>query len=178
MPAGKPVEVKVAGKKNTVTFHDVLLGEVWVCSGQSNMQMTVKSAANAQHEIADATHLQIRLFTVPMKTSPKPMGDVEAYWNECTPYSVPNFSAVAYYFGTYLHGQLGVPIGLIDTSWGGTRIEPWTPPAGFHAVPAVTSILTNLEKHPPVVAPPVKSKKGKKRAQGRCSRLRLTCITR
>jgi sialate O-acetylesterase len=165
MPAGKPVEVKVAGKKNTVTFHDVLLGEVWVCSGQSNMQMSVKSAANAQHEIANSTHLQIRLFTVPMKTSPKPADDVEAYWNECTPYSSPNFSAVAYYFGTYLHAQLGVPIGLIDTSWGGTRIEPWTPPAGFRAVPAVTSILTDLEKHPPVVQLPVKSKKGKKRAQ-------------
>ncbi len=79
---------------------------------------------------------------------------------------MPSFSAVAYYFGRYLHEQLGVPIGLINTSWGGTLIEPWTPPVGFQSVPAVTSILTNLEKNPPVVPPPTKSRKGKKRAQG------------
>jgi sialate O-acetylesterase len=142
----KPVAVKVSGK-NTIDFHDVLVGEVWVCSGQSNMQMTVQSAANATKEIAESTQRQIRLFTVPRLAAEHPVDDVNAFWNECTPYSAPSFSAVAYYFGRYLHEQLGVPIGLIDSSWGGTRIEPWTPPVGFSSVPAVTSILTNLE-HP------------------------------
>src|SRR5580658_6909735 len=141
----KPVAVKVAGK-NTIELHDVLVGEVWVCSGQSNMQMAVNGVNNATKEIADSTHLQIRLFTVPMLAAAQPVDDIDAYWKECNPYSVPSFSAVAYFFGRSLHEQLGVPIGLIDTSWGGTLIEPWTPPVGFSSVPAVTSILTNLQK--------------------------------
>jgi sialate O-acetylesterase len=164
LSAGDPVEVKVAGK-NTITLHDVLIGEVWVCSGQSNMGMTVGGAADAAKEIAAAKHPQIRLFSVPLIPQDHPVDDVDGYWKECSPESVPNFSAVAYYFGRYLHEQLNVPIGLINTSWGGTRIEPWTPPAGFHAVPAVTSILTDLEKNPPVVPPKVKGKKGKKQRQ-------------
>jgi sialate O-acetylesterase len=141
----KPVAVKVVGK-NTIELHDVLVGEVWVCSGQSNMQMAVNSSNNAKKEIAESTHLQIRLFTVPMKASAQPLDDIDAYWKECNPYSVPSFTAVGYFFGRSLHQQLGVPIGLINTSWGGTRIEPWTPPVGFSSVPAVTSILTNLQK--------------------------------
>ncbi len=141
----KPVAVKVAGK-NTIELHDVLVGEVWVCSGQSNMQMTVAGVNNAKKEIAESTHLQIRLFTVPMLAAAQPVDDIDAYWKECNPYSVPSFSAVAYFFGRSLHEQLGVPIGLIDTSWGGTLIEPWTPPVGFTSVPSVTSILTNMQK--------------------------------
>jgi sialate O-acetylesterase len=167
LAAGNPVEVKVSGK-NTITLRDVLVGEVWVCSGQSNMGMTVQGAADAKQEIAAATHPQIRLFAVPLIPSAKPADDCDAYWKECTPESVPSFSAVAYYFGRQLHEKLGVPIGLINTSWGGTLIEPWTPPVGFQSVPAVTSILTNLEKNPPVVpqTKPRKNKKGKKVAAG------------
>jgi sialate O-acetylesterase len=164
LAAGHPIEVKVSGK-NTLTLRDVLVGEVWVCSGQSNMQMAVSQAADGKKEIAAATHPQIRLFTVPMLPSSEPLADVDAYWKECTPESIPSFSAVAYYFGRSLQEQLGVPIGLIDTSWGGTLIEPWTPPAGFRSVPAVASILTNLERRPPIQAP-VKSKKGKKGKKG------------
>jgi sialate O-acetylesterase len=165
LSAGSPVEVKVSGK-NTITLHDVLVGEVWVCSGQSNMGLTVQGAADAAKEIAAATHPQIRLFSVPLIPKVQPADDVDGYWKQCTPESVPSFSAVAYYFGRQLHEQLGVPIGLINTSWGGTRIEPWTPPVGFRSVPAVASILTDLEKNPPVVPPQVKSKKRKKAAQG------------
>jgi sialate O-acetylesterase len=160
----KPVVVKVAGK-NTIELHDVLVGEVWVCSGQSNMQMAVNGVNNAKKEIAESTHLQIRLFTVPMKASAEPLEDIDAYWKECNPYSVPSFSAVAYFFGRYLHEQLGVPIGLVDTSWGGTRIEPWTPPVGFSSVPAVTSILTNLQKDA-VAKKPMSTKKKNKWDQG------------
>ena len=167
LSAGSPVEVKVSGK-NTITLHDVLVGEVWVCSGQSNMGLTVQRAANAKKEIAAATHPQIRLFSVPLIPKAKPADDVDGYWKECTPESVPSFSAVAYYFGRYLHEQLGVPIGLINTSWGGTRIEPWTPPAGFHSVPAVASILTDLEKNPPVVTPAMKAKRRQRQKDGGC----------
>jgi sialate O-acetylesterase len=158
--SGKPVAMKVAGK-NTIELHDVLVGEVWVCSGQSNMQMAVAGVNNATKEIADSTHLQIRLFTVPMKASAQPLEDIDAYWKQCNPSSVPYFSAVAYFFGRSLHEQLGVPIGLIDTSWGGTRIEPWTPPVGFSSVPAVTSILTNLQKDESAKKPTAGKKKNK-----------------
>jgi len=145
LAAGNPIEVKVSGK-NTITLRDVLVGEVWVCSGQSNMQMAVQHAADGKKETAAATHPQIRLFTVPMLVATEPVDDVDAYWKECTPESIPSFSAVAYYFGRSLNEQLGVPIGLINTSWGGTRIEPWTPPVGFRAVPAVASIADDVEK--------------------------------
>jgi sialate O-acetylesterase len=161
MPASeKPAEVKVVGK-NTVTLHDVLVGEVWVCSGQSNMQFPLKACNNATKEIAESTHLDIRLFTVPMKASAQPLDDINAYWQECTPYSAPGFSGVAYFFGRSLHEQLGVPVGLINTSWGGTRIEPWTPPVGFTSVPAVTSILTNLQKDEAAKKPATNKKKNK-----------------
>ncbi len=142
---GEPVEIKVSGK-NTITLRDVLVGEVWICSGQSNMQWPVSLSTNAKKELADARHPQIRLFTVPMKTASHPEGDVDGYWKECTPETIPGFSAVAYFFGRELHKNLGVPVGLVNTSWGGTRIEPWTPPVGFRAVPAVASIADATEK--------------------------------
>jgi len=145
VPAGSPVEIKVSGK-NTLTLRDVLVGEVWVCSGQSNMQMSVIASNDGKKEVAEAKHPQIRLFTVPMRPATEPAADVDGYWQECTPETVPHFSGVAYFFGRYLHEQLGVPVGLINTSWGGTRIEPWTPPVGFQAVPAVASIPADSEK--------------------------------
>jgi sialate O-acetylesterase len=141
----KPVAVKVAAK-NTIELHGVLVGEVWVCSGQSNMQFSLNACIDANKEIAESTHPHIRLFVVPLRAEAKPKDDVDASWRECNPKTSPQFSGVAYFFGRQLHEQLGVPIGLIDTSWGGTMIEPWTPPVGFTSVPAVTSILTNMQK--------------------------------
>lgn len=160
----KPVAVKVTGK-NTMELHDVLVGEVWVCSGQSNMQMSLGACHNAKKEIAESTHLQMRLFTVPMLASAKPVDDVNVYWQECTPYSSPPFSGVAYFFGRYLHEQLGVPVGLIDSSWGGTLIEPWTPPAGFNSVPAVTSILTKMQQDEAAKKPMIQIKNKYDRGQ-------------
>jgi sialate O-acetylesterase len=139
------IEVKVAGK-NTIVLHDVLVGEVWVCSGQSNMQMTVNSSNDAKKEIAAAKHPEIRLFTVPMRPAGDPAEDVSASWTVCTPKTIPNFTAVGYFFGRELHEQLGVPIGLINSSWGGTRIEPWTPIAGFRDVPQLAGIVADIEK--------------------------------
>ena len=123
--AGGPYEMTLTGK-NAITIKNILVGEVWVCSGQSNMQMTVQSSDNAEQEIAEAGYPKIRFFYVTRKVADKPQSDCEGSWSECSPETVPGFSAVAYFFGRELHKQLNVPIGLIHTSWGGTPAEAWT----------------------------------------------------
>jgi sialate O-acetylesterase len=110
---------------NTITIADVLVGDVWVGSGQSNMQFAVRQADNANAEIAAATYPEIRLFYVPRKASPVPVEDVDARWVVCSPESVGEFSAVLYYFGREMHRNLRVPMGLIHSSWGGTPIASW-----------------------------------------------------
>jgi sialate O-acetylesterase len=137
--AGGPVAMTVSGS-STVELSDILIGEVWVCSGQSNMEWSVTRATNGKEEIAAAKFPKIRLFHVPRLAAGLPQDDVSAAWKACSPENVPNFSAVGYFFGRHLHNELDVPIGLINTSWGGTRIEPWTPPEGFAQVDAVTGI--------------------------------------
>jgi sialate O-acetylesterase len=147
MKAGGPIELKLKGS-NEIVLKDVLVGDVWVCSGQSNMEWSVAASTNSQEEIANANHPNIRLFDV--KKTPKidPTEDVEldAPWLACTPESIPRFSAVAYFFGRKLHQEIDVPIGLISTNWGGTRIEPWTPPVGFEAVEAVKNIPQSINR--------------------------------
>ena len=139
MAAGGPYTLRVKGS-NTLELTNVLFGEVWVCSGQSNMQWSVSASKDSEAEIAAGMYPKIRLFYVPRVASGLLQQDVAADWYETTPETVANFSAVAYYFGRKLYKNLDVPIGLINTSWGGTRIEPWTPPVGFAAVPALASI--------------------------------------
>lgn len=129
-----PVEAKtdqvgqtltVSGKNN-VSFDDVLVGEVWVCSGQSNMAMAVGSAMNSKDEVASAKYPQIRLFTVPNVVSLAPLDDCNSEWKVCSPETISSFSAVGYFFGRHLHEQLKVPVGLINSSWGGTVAQAWT----------------------------------------------------
>lgn len=139
--AGGPYTLEVKGS-NTVQFEDILVGEVWLCSGQSNMEMGVRMCADGEAEVANARYPGIRLLMVPNRWSPEPQTDMEASWKVCSPETVGEggwggFSAAGYYFGRELHRRLGVPIGLIDATWGGTRIEPWTPPEGFAAVPVL-----------------------------------------
>ncbi|MGE5295744.1 MAG: sialate O-acetylesterase [Solirubrobacterales bacterium] len=122
---GGPYEVTLKGK-NTVTVKNILAGQVWVCSGQSNMEMSVQSSANAQQEIAAAQYPKIRLFTVEKMVGENPMDDCKGKWVECSPETVAGFSAVGYFFGRELHKELDQPIGLINTSWGGTPAEAWT----------------------------------------------------
>ncbi|MFZ2146454.1 MAG: sialate O-acetylesterase [Sedimentisphaerales bacterium] len=122
---GGPYEMTFSGK-NTITLKNIMVGEVWVCSGQSNMQMSVKSSANAEQEIAAADYPDIRLFTVERKVAEQPQSDCVGSWTLCSPQTVPDFSAAAYYFGRELYKELNVPIGLIHTSWGGTPAEAWT----------------------------------------------------
>ncbi len=132
LPAGGPHRMIVAGRE-AYAIDNVMVGEVWVCSGQSNMQWTVAQSANPDAEIAAADYPNIRLFQVPRKPASEPVDDVDAAWVTASPQTVAKFSAVAYYFGRELHNELNVPIGLIDTSWGGTMVEPWTPREAFLA---------------------------------------------
>lgn len=123
---GGPFDMTIKGK-NSIHFDNILIGEVWICSGQSNMSFGVKSANDAQKEIANANFPAIRLFTVATKVSQTPVEDLDnGEWQVCTPANIPGFSAVGYFFGRHLNQELKVPVGLIHTSWGGTIAETWS----------------------------------------------------
>lgn len=124
LPAGGPHELKIIADE-VKTFSDVLIGEVWVCSGQSNMAWPVSSANDPDLESLTATYPKIRLITVPRVASQVPLNDFDGQWEECTPESVKSFSAVGYFFGRQLHQTLDVPVGLIDNAWGGSAAEAW-----------------------------------------------------
>ncbi len=130
LPAQKPGpgnELEVRGN-NSIRVRDVLVGEVWLCSGQSNMEFALQSTTSGAQDVAAANHPDIRLFRVPKNSVLSPAEDVQAKWEVCTPESAAGFSAVGYYFGLELHKRLKVPVGLIGTSWGGTNAEEWTSP--------------------------------------------------
>jgi len=127
---GDPVELVVKAGK-TITLKNVLVGDVWVCSGQSNMAWTVRAANDPEKETAAAKYPNIRLFKIGTRPTLTPQDDVPTSWTECTPETVLNFSAVGYFFGRDLHKHLGVPIGLISSSVGGTPAEAWTPEAAL-----------------------------------------------
>ena len=145
MSAGGPYTLWVTGE-NALELTNILFGEVWVCSGQSNMQWSVRASKDSEAEIAAGNYPNIRLFYVPRVPAGLLQKDVEADWYETTPETITNFSAVAYYFGRKLYKNLDVPIGLINTSWGGTRIEPWTPLVGFTSVPTLETISKEIEE--------------------------------
>ncbi len=146
MKAGGPVELKVNG----ITLKDVLVGDVWICSGQSNMSWPVRGAANAEEEIAAADHPRIRLFTVPRRAIATPQTDVRGQWSVCGPKTVGNFSAVAYYFGRELQPHVDRPIGLIHTSWGGSKIEAWTSAEAFEADKMLAPVLAEWAQDQPL----------------------------
>lgn len=144
--AGGPFTLRVQGSKNTIEKTDILVGEVWLCSGQSNMAMTVGGVLNKDAEIAASDYPKIRLFTVPRKTAVTPQDNCGGDWKVCGPKTVPGFSAAAYFFGRRLHQELGVPVGLIDSSWGGTPIQAWTSLNTHQASPDLQPMLENLKK--------------------------------
>jgi sialate O-acetylesterase len=150
--AGGPFELKVSGT-NAITVTNVLVGEVWVGSGQSNMQWSVKQADNPEQEIAAANYPQIRLFRVALKASDVALDDVTGKWEECSPTSVGDFSAVAYYFGRHLHQQKKTPVGLIQSAWGGTPADAWTSLAAIASdatlMPAVLDYARMVAAYPP-----------------------------
>ncbi len=148
-----PVVVTVAGKTNTVTFNDVLIGDVWICSGQSNMEFGLGGgkfgfggAHNAATVLPQANDPQLRLFLVARKTSLDPVDDVVGQWQLCTPETVGKFSAVGYFFGRDLRQELKKPIGLIGTYWGGTPAQAWTSLSGLQKEPTLKNYVDAYDK--------------------------------
>ncbi|SFD34813.1 sialate O-acetylesterase [Flavobacterium phragmitis] len=129
--AGGPFELIIIGK-NKITIKNVLVGEVWICSGQSNMEFQVFKTMNAEKEIADANYPMIRHFSVAQDLSGTPKDDLkQGKWEEANKENVGNFTAVGYYFARKLYSELKIPIGIINTSWGGTNVETWTSREAF-----------------------------------------------
>jgi len=124
--AGGPYTISIDGN-NKILLEDVMIGEVWVCSGQSNMEMSVNWGLPYEAEASKATNSKIRFFHIPKTTSEFPQDDVKAKWVVCNPDDMKNFSATGYFFGKKLHENLNVPVGLINASWGGTPADTWTP---------------------------------------------------
>ncbi len=127
---GKAHCMTVSGK-NKIELDDILIGDVWIGSGQSNMEMGITACEKAKEEVAAANYPKIRLLLVPKVQTAQPAKDVKADWVVCSPKTVAaggwgGFSAALFYFGQRLHKELDVPVGLIDSSWGGSPIEPWT----------------------------------------------------
>ncbi len=122
--AGGPYKLEFRGR-NTITYTDVMVGEVWICSGQSNMEWPLSRSFESQKDITHSANPMIRLFTVPKLKAEAPVNDVKGSWQVCAPENVPGFSAVAYYFGRDLQKARGVAVGLIHTSWGGSPAEVW-----------------------------------------------------
>ncbi|WP_394795251.1 sialate O-acetylesterase [Armatimonas sp.] len=142
--AGGPFPLSISGK-NRIEFKDILVGEVWVCSGQSNMELTLKTSFQSEGDIAKSANPTVRLFMVKNTRSDSPKQDVEVQlpWSAAAPESVPGFSAVGYYFGRMLSEKLGVPIGLISSDWGGTPAEAWTPEEKLASTASLKSVLEN-----------------------------------
>lgn len=140
-----PVRFVVEGK-NRIELRNVLVGEVWVCSGQSNMEWPVARAMNAEQEIASANYPEIRLFKVAKVVAAKPLDDTEGEWRVCSPETVRDFSAVGYFFARELHQRLGVPIGMIQAAWGGTPAEAWTSREALEADPELKPILERWDE--------------------------------
>src|ERR1041385_4088764 len=144
LKAGGPIELTVKGD-NVVTVKNVLAGEVWLCSGQSNMEWPLINTFGSDKTIAEANYPEIRLFTVTKNTSNTPLADLEGHWVVTTPDDVANFSAVGYFFGRELYQRLKVPVGLIHSSWGGTPAEACTRHDARLSSPELKPILERYE---------------------------------
>jgi sialate O-acetylesterase len=148
---GGPFEMTVAGK-NTITVHNILVGEVWVCSGQSNMEFAVWNhgvfggVINEEKEVAAANYPLIRLFIVKKAVAGKPQTDVQGQWVVTSPTTVGTFSAVGYFFGRDLFQAMKFPVGLIDSTWGGTEAEAWTSAAAMQADPDLKVVADSWQQ--------------------------------
>jgi sialate O-acetylesterase len=146
-----PLTMTVTGK-NTVAIQDILMGEVWICSGQSNMNFRVSRAQNFEAEKAAANFPQIRHYQIKNTVCPEPNRELGGNWTICSPETVGSYTATGYFFGRELHKQLGVPVGLVHTSWGGTPAEAWTSEEDLAANPELKPILdrfaSDLQKYP------------------------------
>ncbi len=153
--AGGPFTLTIAGK-NTIVVKDVLVGEVWICSGQSNMAFNLGSASTAETEKPTADYPQLRMFTVDRTPAAQPRAEVVGEWTVCTPGSVSGFSAVGYFFGRDIMKATGAPVGMIHSSWNGTPAQTWVSLDGFEKDPAFKSYAesarTLIANYPEVAA--------------------------
>ena len=145
MKPGPASLLRIEGE-NSITLQDVLVGEVWVASGQSNMVWPVERSSNAEQEIARANYPEIRLFKVALKTAEQPLEDVEGEWQVCRPETARNFSGVGYFFASHLHEHLRAPVGMIQSAWGGTPAEAWTSLEALKAEPALRFYLDTWDR--------------------------------
>jgi sialate O-acetylesterase len=143
--AGGPFELTIKGS-NTLTFNNVMVGEVWICSGQSNMEWPLVNAKGGADVMAQANYPEIHLFTVQKSTAVSPLDDLKGHWIVTTPESVGQFSAVGYFFGREIYERLRIPVGLIHTSWGGTPAEAWTSYDALASKPALTPITDRYQE--------------------------------
>ena len=149
--AGGPFEINLQIGDSVITYKNVLIGEVWLCSGQSNMEMPLQGwpphdpIANSKEEIEKANYPNIRLFTVSRAFSNKREFNCTGKWEECSPQTASGFSATAYFFGRKLYEELKIPIGLIHSSWGGTPVESWTSDEFLKEVDDYKSILNDIK---------------------------------
>jgi len=134
LAAGGPLTLTVTGD-NQITLTNILVGEVWLCSGQSNMEWALARSDGGTNAIAGATNPLLRLCRVPHNVQFAPVAEVKAKWDLCTPATAKNFSAIPYWFGAKLQQQLGVPVGIINSAFGGTPIQSWMPATTLQAGP-------------------------------------------
>jgi sialate O-acetylesterase len=148
MEAGGPYELRIDGGDSSIVLQDILIGDVWLASGQSNMEWPLRAQVdNFEQEIAEANYSEIRLFTVERNTSYEPIEDLEeGNWLVTAPETIGDFSAVAYFFGREIHQEMDVPIGLINATWGGTTAEAWTSEASLTEMQAFAEELQQIEK--------------------------------
>ena len=151
LKAGGPYEMRIQGS-NSITIKDVLIGEVWLGSGQSNMVFTVSKKAASfagmleeDKEIADANYPTIRMFTVKTKKAYEPTDEVSGEWQVCSPENVPGFSAVAYLFARDLQQRLKMPVGIVTAAYGGSTAESWAPREAIAADPALKPMLDRFD---------------------------------
>ena len=152
---GGPYEITISDGKS-LTLQNIMLGEVWLCSGQSNMEMPLAGwgrIKNYEQEIANANYPNIRLFQVSRATAYTPLDDCQATgWNPCSPAVIPEFSATAYFFARNLYEKYHIPVGLIHTSWGGTFAEAWTSTEALKSMPSFEYAATQIENKAPEIA--------------------------
>ena len=144
-PSETPQTMTIAGE-NTITINNVLVGEVWVCSGQSNMAFSLDGAANASTEIPAANHPKLRMFIVGRTPSLEPLPEETGAWLECTPQTAHRFSAVGYFFGRDLIKARGEAVGMINTSWGGTTAQAWTSLSGLEKDPKLSDYVAKVKQ--------------------------------
>lgn len=142
----KGAVLTVKSGADSVTINDVLVGEVWLASGQSNMYFTMNRVPAYEELMSKAAHPGLRMFNAPLVTAEKPQADIEGEWSLCSPETVPGYSAVAFFFALKLHQDLGIPVGVLKTCWGGKPVETFTSREALNTLPGTKAMVDQLMK--------------------------------